>query len=90
MKTKSLVIAALAGCLLLAGCEKSAQSVERSSNNEIDVDLLFEKDGIRVYRFTDNGRFIYYTDARGRTEWTTSHSNGKSTTTRKHSVETVE
>ena len=76
--------------LVLCSCMKEPVSTERSSNNEFKVDLLFENNGVKVYRFFDGGRAIYYTDARGRTEWTTTHSNGKVTTTHKRSVETVE
>lgn len=88
---KLSVLALVAGSALwLSGCAKDPISTERSNNSQINVELLFEKDGVKVYRFTDNGRYIYYTDARGRTEWTTTHSNGKTSTTRRHGVETVE
>jgi hypothetical protein len=81
---------ALLGSVVLSGCAKDPISTERSNNSQIEVELLFEKDGVKLYRFTDEGRYIYYTDARGRTEWTTAHGNGKTTTTRKHQVETAE
>ena len=81
---------ALLGSVFFSGCAKDPISTERSNNSQIEVELLFEKDGVKVYRFTDNGRYIYYTDARGRTEWTTTHNNGKTSTTRRHGVETVE
>lgn len=81
---------ALLGLFAFSGCMKEPVSTEKSSNSQINVELLFEKDGVKVYRFEDGGRAIYYTDARGRTEWTTTQSNGKTSSSRKHSVETVE
>ena len=81
---------ALLGSIVFSGCTKDPISREQSNNSQIEVELLFEKDGVKVYRFTDAGRYIYYTDARGRTEWHTTQSNGKTSSTRKHSVETVE
>jgi len=56
-------------CLLLSSCAREPISVSSSDNPEFKVSFLFEKDGIKVYRFYDAGRFIYYTDARGHTEW---------------------
>lgn len=74
----------------LCGCMKEPLSTEQSSNSQVNVELLFENNGVKVYRFFDGGKAIYYTDARGRTEWTTTHGNGKTATHQKHSVETVE
>jgi hypothetical protein len=54
-----VVLVALAA--LVAGCgvhdpvEKSA-----TSNAAMGLDLLFEHDGVRVYRFLDAGRHHYY------------------------------
>lgn len=63
--------------LLASGCSKITQGVEHSSNPSISVELLFVKDGVRVYRFNDGYRHVYYTDSRGVVEWDTSR--GKST-----------
>lgn len=71
--------------LFLAGCQKSGQSKEKTSNSEFKVTLLFEHDGVKVYRFYD-GRDVYYTDARGQTAW--QQSCGKNCS-RPVSVETV-
>lgn len=77
-------LALVAGsAFFVTACEKTPVSTSRTDNREISVDLLFEKDGVKVYRFMDGGRAIYYTDARGRTEWT---DGGKVKV--KHSVET--
>ena len=45
--------------LLAFSCTKRAQSTTREGI-EFDVEFLFEKDGVRVYRFYDN-RYHYFT-----------------------------
>jgi len=61
--------------LLLVSCEAEAINTERKLNG-IEVEYLFEKDGIKVYRFYDNGHNHYFT-SNGQTMST--QSNGKST-----------
>ena len=46
---------------------------------------MFEHDGVKVYRFYDDGSYIYYTDARGSTMWR--ENRGK--TTKPVEVETL-
>ena len=55
--------------LLLSSCKKEAQEVVSTTNSEIRVDFLFEVDGIKVYRFNDNGYFVYFTNRTGNTEY---------------------
>lgn len=81
---------ATGSALWLSGCAKDPMSTERTDNSNITVDLLFEKDGVKVYRFTDSGRSIYYTDARGSTQWSTTHSNGKNNYSETHTVPTTQ
>ena len=64
--------------LLFTSCEH--ESISKSHEGiDFEVELLFEKDGIKMYRFLDNGRFHYYTD-RGETISTYS-TGGKNSTT---------
>lgn len=80
----------LALCLaFFVGCAKDPVSTASTDNAQIKVELLFEKDGVKVYRFSDAGRYIYYTDARGATQWSEYHSTGKSGYTVQRRVETV-
>ena len=54
----------LVGMLVLlvnASCLKPAISTRSTNNDEIRVDELFTHDGVRVYRFTDDGRYVYFT-----------------------------
>ena len=62
MKTKLLIIIS---AILLTGCYKDGISTNVSDKNGIKIDLLFENDGCKVYRFYDGGRQIYYSDCRG-------------------------
>lgn len=49
----------------LAGCEKPSQGVEKIGSFEVET--LFEKDGCKVYRFTDYGEPHYFTNCGGST-----------------------
>ena len=64
--------------VILAGCYAPPQAINASSNSQVPVELLFEHDGIKVYRFYDAGHAIYFTDTRGQT--VRNRSNGKTTT----------
>lgn len=50
---------------LLSGCIKESQSSE-TLGKDFQVEFLFEKDGIKVYRFMDGGNYHYFT-SRGET-----------------------
>jgi hypothetical protein len=49
----------LAG-VLLTGCYKDPQS-STTEGNGFQVEFLFEKDGIKMYRFFDGGKHHYFT-----------------------------
>lgn len=73
---------------MLAGCERHPQETAETSNAEFHVELLFEHDGCRVYRFWDGGN-RYYTHCPGgqsRTDWDIRHSNGKTIWTEPHGI----
>lgn len=46
--------------MILLGCYGKPQSVERTGNG-YQVEYLFEKDGVKVYRFFDGGAYHYFT-----------------------------
>lgn len=81
---KKLAVLLVSLCFL--GCEKNPVNTKQTNNPEVEVSLLFEHDGVKVYRFRDNGSYIYYTDVSGRTSW--SQREGRAT--RDVAVETVE
>lgn len=74
---KKLFVLAL-GVMLLASCQGEAQS--STQEGDYRVEFLFEKDGVKVYRFYD-GRTHYFT-SRGETMST--QSSGKT-----HYTETI-
>lgn len=55
---KAIPILSLA--VLLAGCGKEPERVERSTNPAIQVETLFRHDGCTMYRFEDGGRKHYF------------------------------
>lgn len=63
----------LVAALLLTSCRNEPISVEHTGkNDEFQVEYLFEKDGIKVYRFYD-GNYHYFTT--GGTTMSTYHEN---------------
>lgn len=63
----------------LVSCKEAPQATVQSGN--FQVEYLFENDGCKAYRFQDGGRYIYYTDCSGKTEYSYS-SGGKNSTTK--------
>lgn len=59
---------------LLTSCYKDAISTD--TKGDFKVEFLFEKDGIKMYRFRDGGRYHYFTD---RGETISTQYNNKST-----------
>jgi hypothetical protein len=54
----------------IVGCFHEPQSVDHTGkNDEFRVDYLFEKDGIKVYRFYDGGYAHYFTTQGETTTW---------------------
>lgn len=61
--------------LLVTSCLKDPQSMTTVGNG-FKVEFLFEKDGIKMYRFLDGGRHHYFTSTG---ETISSQSDGKNT-----------
>ena len=70
---KKILTIVLLGILLI-GCNKDPQSTSTIGNG-FKVEYLFEKDGVRVYRFYDGGRYHYFTT---KGETISTQSEGKS------------
>lgn len=47
--------------VLLCSCESRVISESKTNNKNYNVELLFEFDGIKLYRFHDQGRYHYFT-----------------------------
>lgn len=52
----------LAAALLLTSCMNEPMSLEHAGKNDaFEIEYLFEKDGVKMYRFYDNMRYHYFT-----------------------------
>ncbi len=69
---RKLVLMLVVG-LSIVSCRNKSISTSREGI-EFEVEFLFEKDGVKVYRFYDNGRTHYYTN---QGETITTHSSNK-------------
>lgn len=50
------------GTILFGACNNEPMSREHIGKNDgFEVEYLFEKDDVKVYRFYDGGRFHYFT-----------------------------
>lgn len=84
---KRLIIISLA-LLSLTACEtKRVEEVRESSNQSYPVEKLFTVDGITVYRFSDNGHSVYFTNRTGETQYSYPQRQGKAIKTFK--VQTI-
>lgn len=68
---------------LLLGCDKiEPEEVKSSSNASYKVERLFVVDGVTVYRFLDNGRYIYFTNRPGEARYDYRQRHGFTTVTK--------
>lgn len=58
---KRSVVALLLCCLI--GC--SGRAIQIDKHGDFQVELLFEKDGYKIYRFYDAGHLRYYVTPEG-------------------------
>ncbi|MCW8311454.1 DUF4884 domain-containing protein [Sphingobacterium sp. InxBP1] len=78
-----LAIAIVALLSLVFSCGKDAIKSEQTNNRDIELELLFEKDGCKVYRFYDGMYYVYWSNCSGRTEYNYRVKSGNTTVTRK-------
>lgn len=71
---KKLIII-LSATVLLTSCEKREPKTKEKLG-DYDLELLFEKDGCKVYRFFD-GEYIYWADCSGKIGYKQKASAGK-------------
>jgi len=62
--------------VFLLSCKNDAQETTKQGN--FNVELLFEKDGCKVYRFMDGVRYIYWSNCNGGMQSDVYKSTGKS------------
>lgn len=66
------IIIALAIGVVLTSCK--GKSISKEIRGDYKVELLFEKDGCKMYRFYD-GKTIYWCDCSGQTSYNTGGKN---------------
>lgn len=64
-----LRVALAIAVISLTGCEKEPVSTVYAGNGA-QVGKLFTVDGCSVYRFSDGGNNVYFTNCSGGTQWT--------------------
>lgn len=76
MKTK-ILMAVVVLCTMFASCEDIVvpEGQINSSNKNYNVQKLFTADSITVYRFFDNGNFVYFTNKTGVVSYTVHYRN---------------
>ena len=85
---KKKIITAALTIILFAGCEtKQVEEVKTSTNPTYRVEKLFTVDGITVYRFEDNSRYVYFTNRAGNVEYTRTYRAGN--VVKKERVQTI-
>ena len=61
---------------LVAACVQDPVSTSRTNNPNVDIDLMFMHNGCSMYRFPDDGHYVYWTEGCSSTINST-HSEGK-------------
>lgn len=76
-------------CFSLASCNgyNEGEAVETNGKGNYNVKFLFEADGVKVYRFSDNGYHIYFTNKSGKCEYKHNRQVGKQVVT--ETIETI-
>ncbi|RHJ68442.1 DUF4884 domain-containing protein [Bacteroides thetaiotaomicron] len=73
---KQIIAIIITSCLLM-GCTRDTIKTNDEVITEKEVKFLFEYDGVKVYRFHDCGRYIYFTNTSGKVEYERTCRNGK-------------
>jgi len=73
--------------LLLTGCYEKVPALETKQHGAFQVEFLFEKDGCKMYRFLDGGRYVYWCNCEGKINADYETQSGKNRTT--HNEETI-
>ena len=62
--------------IFMSSCANDAK--ESFQDGDFEIEFLFEKDGCKVYRFYDGGRYVYWSNCSGRIQSDYYQSTGKS------------
>ena len=79
---KGIIIAILLSIVFIGCVKRGYPATPKDNLDDFEVEYLFECDGVKMYRFYDDGRYRQFTTGNGR--MTDSLSSGK-----RHTDETV-
>ncbi len=81
--TKLFLLTSFLG-VILSSCaiQQPIEKTKPENNRSYDVEYLFEHDGCKVYRFMDNGRYVYFTNCNGNVTSIENDSTATRTTTK--------
>jgi len=79
------IIGLLLISIILVSCYGNGIEKSKTNNDDYDVTYLFEKDDVKVYRFSDGLNYHYFT-SRGETITTQTSGSGKNETHREENI----
>jgi len=79
------IIGLLLISIILVSCYGNGIEKSKTNNDDYDVTYLFEKDGVKVYRFSDGLNYHYFT-SRGETITTQTIGSGKNETRHEENI----
>lgn len=78
------ILTIIVASILLMGCtERNTLKTNDEIVADKEVKLLFEFDGVKVYRLYDCDRYVYFTNTSGKVEYSKTYRNGKMLKTKK-------
>jgi len=60
---------AIAALFLVIGCFPHGDALVVDQEGDFKLELLFERDGCKMYRFYDGGRYVYWSTCQGSTTY---------------------
>jgi hypothetical protein len=79
------IIGLLLISIILVSCVGNGIEKSKTNNDDYEVTYLFEKDGVKMYRFYDGIQFHYFT-SRGETITTQTSGSGKNETRHEENI----
>lgn len=79
---KKIILVTALLCAVLSSCENTGDGIPVKPSgakhySNFEIEFLFEADGVKVYRFYDGGRNVYFTNTKG--DVFSNHNEGKIT-----------
>lgn len=77
-KIKTIVVVILLSAFFI-GCDEKGRAIDQVQNGDFNLEFLFEKNGCKMYRFLDGGRYVYWSDCQGKVQSDYTTRSGKVT-----------